>query len=330
MTRISLLCAAWSLLAACQPPSPADNSASPATETADAYPYPYPVETLTLEIEDQTVSMAYMDVTPAEPNGRAVILFHGKNFAGHYWGEVAAFLAEAGFRVIIPDQVGWGRSDAPHLHYSFHMLAHNNKALLDTLGIGQVSVIGHSMGGMLAARFALMYGDHVEKLILENPIGLEDYKTFVPYRPLDAVYQGELAATYESYLAYQKTYYPEWKPEYEALVEAQAAALGRADFPDVAWANALTYQMIYEQPVMYEFPNLRVPTLLVIGQEDRTVVGKGLLSEADKARYGQYPQLGRQTRDRIPGSTLLEMEGVGHIPHIQTLDRFREAVLAFL
>ncbi len=88
--------------------------------------------------------------------------------------------------------------DAPHLHYSFHMLAHNNKALLDTLGIGQVSVIGHSMGGMLAARFALMYGDHVEKLILENPIGLEDYKTFVPYRPLDAVYQGELAATYET------------------------------------------------------------------------------------------------------------------------------------
>ena len=150
--------------------------------------YPYPIQHFSLYIEHTHATMAYMDVKPQTPNMKTVILFHGKNFNGYYWKDVIAALTQRGYRVIVPDQAGWGRSDKPDLHYSFHMLAHNNKLLLDSLQIDKVTVIGHSMGGMLAIRFALLFPGNVEKLVLENPIGLEDYKTFVPYQPLDKLY----------------------------------------------------------------------------------------------------------------------------------------------
>jgi pimeloyl-ACP methyl ester carboxylesterase len=150
--------------------------------------YPYPVHYITLRQEQKTVRMAYMDVAPTgQSNGKSTILFHGKNFNGAYWRDVIAFLSKAGYRVIVPDQVGWGKSDYPDLHYSFHALAANNKRLLDSLNIPEVTVIAHSMGGMLATRFTLLYPELVSQLVLENPIGLEDYRTFVPYAPLDSL-----------------------------------------------------------------------------------------------------------------------------------------------
>ncbi len=223
-----------------------------------------------------------------------------------------------------------GRSDKPNIHYSFHLLAANTKALLDTLQIDKVFVIGHSMGGMLAIRFALMYLATVEKLILENAIGLEDYKTFVPYQPVEKQYENELKATYETYKKYQQTYYPVWKPEYEQYVAAQAESLADSNFAQTAWANALTYQMIYEQPVVYEFKNIKQPTLLIMGQEDRTVVGKNLLSKDVAAQHGNYPELGKKLKKEIKGSKLVELKGVGHIPHVQVPDVFKKEVLNFL
>ena len=293
--------------------------------------YPYPVSYITLPIELQQVKMAYMDVHPeAQSNGRTVLLLHGKNFNGYYWKDVIRYLSGAGYRVLVPDQVGWGASDKPSIQYSFHRLAANTKALLDSLGIARVHVVGHSMGGMLAVRFALMYPQVVEQLVLENPIGLEDYRTFVPWRSTDQLLKQELSATYESLKQYQQSYYPEWKPEYEQYVAAQWDAMQKPDFSTAAWASALTYNMIYEQPVVYEFGYLRVPTLLVIGQADRTVVGKALLPESERGNRGNYPELGKAAKAKIKGSKLVALQGVGHIPHVQAPELFRAALLEFL
>lgn len=292
--------------------------------------YPYPLQSFSLTIENKNVQMVYMDAKPAVANGKTIILFHGKNFSGYYWKDIIAPLTENGYRVIVPDQVGWGRSDKPDLHYSFHMLAKNNFLLLDSLHIDKVIVLGHSMGGMLAARFALMYPAKTEKLILENPIGLEDYKTFVPYQSLEDIYRKEKSATYESYKKYQKTYYPVWKPDYEQYVQAQAEALTDSNFNRIAWVNAITYQMIYEQPVVCEFKNITAPTLLIIGQADRTIVGKDLLNEKQKSNHGQYPQLGKTIQQQIRNCKLAELSGVGHIPHIEATEAFKKAVFDFL
>lgn len=274
--------------------------------------------------------MAYMDIAPEKPNGETFILFHGKNFNGFYWKNVIPMLVSRGYRVIVPDQIGWGKSDRPNLHYSFHQLATNNKNLLESLNIKQVNVLGHSMGGMLAMRFSLMFPATVSKLILENPIGLEDYRTFVPFASIDEMEQTELKATYESYKNYQKTYYPEFKPEYEQYVEAQAADLKLKNFPQVALVNALTSQMIYEQPVVYELENIQVPTLLIIGQADRTIVGKNRLSKEIADRFGQYPQLGKLAKFKNRHFQLVELENIGHIPHVQMPEQFEKAITDFL
>jgi len=292
--------------------------------------YPYPVQYLPLTIESKPVRMAYMDVKPASPNGQTVLLLHGKNFNGYYWKSVIQWLTDKGYRAIVPDQVGWGKSSHPDIHYSFHRLAANTAQLLDTLGVQKVTVLAHSMGGMLGTRFSLMYPQKVQKLVLEDPIGLEDYKTFVPYQTIEQQYKKELSATYDSYKQYQQGYYPVWKPQYEDLVRVQASDLQSPDFKTIAWANAVTYQMIYEQPVCYEFANLSVPTLLIIGGADRTIVGKGLLAKAEQEKHGQYPELGKRTVRQLKQGKLIELDGVGHIPHIQAPDRFFSALATFI
>ncbi|GAB3811255.1 hypothetical protein GCM10028895_01240 [Pontibacter rugosus] len=164
---------------------------------------------------------------------------------------------------------------------------------------------------MVATRFALMYPELTTKLILENPIGLEDYRLFVPYKTLDELYQTELKRTAKSIADYHQSYYTSWKPTYSEWVQVPAAH-GHADYPKVAQASALTYAMIYQQPVVYEFDNLKVPTLLVIGQEDRTIVGKGYIKDKQKLQeHGQYPQLGQQTVKAIPNAKLVELKGWG-------------------
>ena len=290
----------------------------------------WPEHYFPLSIEGKNVRMAYMDVAPAKSNGEAVILLHGKNFNGFYWRNVIVWLSEKGYRVIVPDQLGFGNSDFPDIHYSFHLLASNTAALLDSLHIQRTIVWGHSMGGMVATRFALMFPEKVSKLILEDPIGLEDYRTFVPYKSVDEQLKTELGASYEKYLAYQKSYYPLWKPEYDSLVRIQALALQAPNFGEIALANALTYEMIYQQPVCYEFGDIKVPTLLVVGGADRTIVGKAALSEAQKKQHGIYPELGRKTASAIPGAKLDIIPGVGHIPHIQAFDPFIRIVASFL
>jgi pimeloyl-ACP methyl ester carboxylesterase len=295
--------------------------------TLENVKYPYPVKYLPLKVENQDIRMAYMDVMPANPNGKSVILFHGKNFGGYYWTAVINALTAGGYRVIVPDQIGFGKSSKPFIHYSFHEFARYNKKLLDTLGISRVIVLGHSMGGMLATRFTLMYPETVEKLLLEDPIGLEDYRTFVPYRSAEEDYQTELKATYESVKKYyQSSYFTQWKPEYDYLVKIGANVNKSADFPRYAMVEALTYEMIYEQPVCYEFDLIKAPTVLFVGKEDNTIVGKALLSPEEQASRGQYAVLGPETAKKIPNCKLIEFDHCKHIPHIEVKEQFLKAL----
>jgi len=189
LPKLFFICAlSIASLAQAQQPSLTPNDAE-----LTNYQYPYPVDFIQLNIQDEALKMAFMDVRPLNPNGHVVMLLHGKNFNGAYWGQTARVLAENGYRVIIPDQIGFGKSSKPkHIQYSFQLLAENTKAILDTLGIEKIFLLGHSMGGMVATRFALMYPQRVEKFILENPIGLEDWKVKVPYLSVDQWYQAEL------------------------------------------------------------------------------------------------------------------------------------------
>ncbi|MHA4843011.1 alpha/beta fold hydrolase [Flavitalea antarctica] len=295
--------------------------------------YPFPVKYITVNSQKQVLQMAYMDLPAQEPTGEAILLLHGKNFCAAYWEQTARDLAALGFRVIMPDQVGFGKSSKPeHYQYSFQLLAQHTRALLDSLYIKKVIVLGHSMGGMLATRFALMYPEITAKLILENPLGLEDWKLDVPYVPVDTWYQAELKQNYQSIKQYQQTNYYDnkWKPEYDKWVNLQAGWTKNRNYTLVAWNSALVYDMIFTQPVVYEFKNLTMPVLLIIGQRDRTALGKANVPPRVRSSLGNYPKLGKQTARQIASSRLVELDGVGHLPHIEAYEKFRTAIMKFL
>lgn len=297
------------------------------------YDYPFPVSFIDFESQGEKLRMAYMDVKPSTPNGKNIMLLHGKNFNGAYWEQTAKSLNELGYRVIIPDQIGFGKSSKPrHFQYSFHELAANTKRILDQLNIKKTVVLGHSMGGMVATRFALMFPETVEKFILENPIGLEDYKLKVPFQPVDKWYQSELKSDFNSIKNYQlNSYYDgKWKESYTKWVNLLAGWTLNKNYPTIAWNSALTYDMIYTQPVCYEFEKITAPTLLIIGQRDRSAVGKNLAPEAVRKTMGNYPELGKQTKARIKNSELVELNNIGHLPHIEDFERFIVPLKTFL
>ncbi|ACU08045.1 alpha/beta hydrolase fold protein [Flavobacteriaceae bacterium 3519-10] len=295
--------------------------------------YPFPVQFKKLTTQGQALKMAFMDVKPAKANGNTIVLLHGKNFNGYYFEQTAKVLQAEGFRVVIPDQVGFGKSSKPKQYqFSFEQLAENTKLILDDLKIDRFIIMGHSMGGMLATKMAVMYPQNVEKLILTNPIGLEDYRNFSPYQNIDKLYTSELKNTYSSYRDYQLKFYYDgkWKPEYDKWLNLLAGWTVHKDFPITAWNAALTSDMIYTQPVVDDFQNIKVPTLLIIGTRDRTAIGKANAPKELQPLMGLYQNLGKETHRKIKGSKLVELENVGHSPHIEVFDRFIDPLLAFI
>lgn len=305
----------------------------PLDATLSNYQYPFEVHFKDMISQKQNLKMAYMDVAPKKSNGKTIMLLHGKNFNGAYWEKAAKDLSDKGFRVIIPDQIGFGKSSKPqNYQFSFAQLADNTKAILDELKINKVIVLGHSMGGMVATRFTLMYPETVEKLILENPIGLEDYKTLAKYQTVDEAYHSELKNTAETYKNYQLKFYYDnkWKSEYQPWLDLIAGWTLHKDYPQVAWNAALTSDIIFNQPVVYEFKNIKAPTLLIIGTRDRTAIGKDRAPKEIQSIMGQYQELGKKTQREITGSKLVELENVGHLPHIEVYDKFWSALYEFI
>jgi pimeloyl-ACP methyl ester carboxylesterase len=316
-----------------QPSPPSDDAPAYGSEL-EGFSYPWPVQKFEFISQGIPLHMAYMDVKPKTPNGGVVILLHGKNYVAATWQGTIAVLSDAGYRVIAPDQIGFGKSTKPaHYQYTFQQLAGNTHALLASLGIGRVTVVGHSTGGMLGARYALMYPDDVDRLGLVDPIGLEDWKAKgVPWQGVDTLYQQELKTTADRIREYERTTYyaGTWRPEYEQWVQTLAGLYRGPGRELVAWNAALLSDMIYTQPVLYEFGDLRMPVLLVIGDKDTTAFGKEVSSPEVRAKLGNYPKLGKEAAARIPRVQLVEFPDLGHSPQIQAPETFHKVLLDWL
>jgi pimeloyl-ACP methyl ester carboxylesterase len=297
----------------------------------EGFDYAFPIQRFEFESQRQKLHMSYLDVRPRASNGHTAVLLHGKNFCAGTWESTIRELTQAGYRVVAPDQIGFCKSSKPERYqYSFQQLAANTRALLDHLGVQRATVLGHSTGGMLAVRYALLHPQQVEQLVLVNPIGLEDWKALgVPWRSVDEWYAHELKTTAASIRQYeQATYYAgQWRPEYERWVQMLAGMYRGPGKDIVAWSSALLYDMIFTQPVLYEFDRIQAPTLLLIGQKDNTAIGKDAAPPELKPKLGDYPRLGKEAARRIPHAKLVEFPELGHAPQIQDPVQFHEALL---
>ncbi|MDI4236551.1 alpha/beta hydrolase [Bradyrhizobium sp. Arg237L] len=315
------------------PTSAADDGPAYGPEL-QGFEYPFPVERYRFSSQGQELEMAYLDVKPSNPNGRTVVLLHGKNFCAATWEGSIKALTAAGYRVIAPDQIGFCKSSKPERYqFTFQQLAGNTRALLASLGIERSVMMGHSTGGMLAMRYALMYPAAVDQLVLVDPIGLEDWAAKgVPWLSLDGWNEREKRVTADTIRAYERaTYYANtWDASYEPWVQMLAGLYRGPGRETVASSSARLYDMIATQPVFYEFERITTPVLLLIGDKDTTAIGKDLAPPDVRPKLGNYPVLGKEAAKRFPHAQLIEFPDLGHAPQIQAPARFHDAVLGWL
>ncbi|OTA52245.1 alpha/beta hydrolase fold domain-containing protein [Hypoxylon sp. EC38] len=299
------------------------------------FTYPFPLKMYSFTSQLQEVEMAFMDVAPTvKPNGKVAVCLHGKNFCGPTWETTARKLAGIGYRVILPDQVGFCKSSKPKSYqYTLQQLSFNTKDLLEALDIENVTVIGHSLGGMTSIRFGLIFPDIVERLVLVNPIGLEDWRALgVPYKSVDDLYALEAASNYTLIRGYeQPTYYVgHWEDSYDVWVNMLVNIYKGSEGTTFAFNQALVTDMAFSDPVVYEFGSLKPRTLLVVGDKDNTALGKQWSPPEVQAKLGHYAVLGKQAVATMPNADLLEFRDLGHAPQIQEPDRFHDALLGWL
>jgi pimeloyl-ACP methyl ester carboxylesterase len=298
----------------------------------EGFAYPYPVSMLPLVNDGEQVRMAYMDVAPAQPNGRTVLLLHGRNFPSSYWAPVIRTLVDAGYRVVAPDQIGFGKSSKPAADLHFDTLARNTIALLDSLHIARADIVAHSLGGMLAVRIARAYPDRVAHLLLTAPIGLEDYRLYVPPTPTEKILENEDKLTAEGYRKQLETNYSLKLPpdQVTPLIDARFNIKGASDYPRWLRAFVSSGQMIYREPVVHEIPLITQPTLFVMGSDDHNAPGRPNAPEALRPQMGHNAELAQALAARMPDARAEVIPNTGHLAFLEAPRKFNELMLTFL
>jgi len=320
----ALLLSAW-------PVAGATAQTVPLGANLERFAYPAPVRWYDARSQGHPVRMAYLDLPPAgRANGTTIVLLHGKNFCAATWHETARGLAAAGFRVVAPDQVGFCKSSKPEgYQYSFHAMAELTRGLLDQARVGKVVLVGHSTGGILAARFALLHPGRVSRLVLVNPLGLNDtLAEGVPYADLGTLRAEEAKTDAASIKAYQMRnyYHGTWRAAYDRWVAMLAGQYAGPDGHVVRDAQARLSDMIQTQPVAAELPRLAVPVTLIVGGRDLTAFRANSAPPDRRPAVRTVPRAAEDAVRRIPDARLVRLDDLGHSPQVEAPARFLAAL----
>jgi pimeloyl-ACP methyl ester carboxylesterase len=299
----------------------------------EGFSYPYPVHFMPLTLEGEDLRLAYMDVGPLGPsNGRTVVLLHGRNFPSSYWEPTIKALTEAGYRVVAPDQIGFGKSSKPTFAYNFDAMARATIALIDSLHVDRFDLVGHSMGGMLAVRLARAYGPRIDHLVLYSPIGLEDYRFYTPPVTDEELAKRERELSADGYRKQLMTNYALSLPSsaIEPFVQLREEIKQSGEYPRWLKSFVASYQMIYSQPVAHEIPLIDRPTLFIMGANDHNAPGRPFAPPELRAKMGKNADLAQALAARMPNAKVKVFDGVGHLGHLEATQAFNETLLDFL
>ena len=309
------------------PPAPTPTDVKPGSITCDECPVSLPqqVTSTSGSTRRTSASPTWTWRRRARPTAIRVVLLHGNNFGGFYFKAIIDALTKEGFRVIVPDQIGYGKSSKPIAPYNFNSQARNTFLILQKERIERAMVVGHSMGGMLAARLATQYPKAIERVVIYNPIGLTDGRFDRPMQFIDDSYQQTLKNDYQSTragLARYVAHNPKaWNTEFETYTRIRYSWTLSSDWPRLAMVQALIGQMLYADPVVYDWAHIQVPTLAFGGAEDM------LLGPA--ARFQERMQVLAKTIPNGNGRVLL-LPGLGHVPHLEAPDKVLPPLVAYL
>jgi pimeloyl-ACP methyl ester carboxylesterase len=240
-------------------------------------------------------------------SGPAVILLHGLGGSSQAWQLNIAPLAEK-FHVIVPDQIGFGKSDKPLVNYRIRTYVDFLDQFCKQLKIERASLVGNSMGGWIAAMFTAAFPDRVDKLILEDAAGYappKDFDTRVFYALNPTTREGMKGLAAKVF--YNRMFLT------DAAIDAAIA--GRLAAGDGFTIKSITESIIRGEDFLDDtVKTIKRPTLIIWGRED------GLVSLAD----------GERLNKDIAGSKLVVFDQCGHIANLEKPAEFNAAVIKFL
>lgn len=199
--------------------------------------------------------------TEGPANGPVLVLVHGLGGRAEDWRDLAPLLAKAGFRVYLPDLIGYGRSQKPRdFSYAVHDEAKIVVDYLDAVGLKQVDLGGWSMGGAIAQHLAFDHPERVRRLMLFDSAGLYvlpgwDTRLFTPATPVELDQLDALLMPNP----------PQW-PGFLARDILRVS-------DHRAWIihRALDAMLTGNDATDHLLPQLKMPVLLVWGAEDKII-----------------------------------------------------------
>src|SRR6266404_3662156 len=211
-------------------------------------------------------------------------------------------------------------------------LARNTIALLDHLQITKADIVAHSLGGMLGIRIARAYPDRIAHLVLTAPIGLEDYRLYVPPMPTEKILENEDKLTADGYRKQLETNYALKLPpdQVTPFIDARFNIKGSADYQRWLRAFVRSAEMIYREPVAHEIPLVSVPTLFIMGADDHNAPGRPNAPEALRSKMGQNAELARAFAAKMPNGRAEVIPDTGHLVFLEAPAKYNELLLGFL
>ncbi|MCY4265120.1 MAG: alpha/beta hydrolase [Gammaproteobacteria bacterium] len=299
-----------------EPPKEAPTDWGPVSLNFEEIDYPWPVQYLELRRYGEKMLMAYMDIPPeGRANGKVVFWQHGHNFYSEPYEDSFRRLVAAGFRVIAVDRIGYGKSSKPLIPYNLNFVSANMKALMDSLGVDKVAAVGHSMGGMVVSRFSMLYPESVSHVAMVNQIGLTDLRQSRSWR--DPLATDPSVPSYQSILRGHTRYYPTtWPPQHLEYVRRQYGQTLSGDYPRFARVRAMVSDILYNDPVVYDWQHINTKTLVIGGEEDD-------LADDFVARV-------QHVHSELPNSALHLYPGIGHNPQVEIPEQFHADLIRFM
>ncbi|MFM0203239.1 alpha/beta hydrolase [Paraburkholderia fungorum] len=237
--------------------------------------------------------------------GTPAVFLHGFCQSSAYWEPTADRLAAAGVPCLAPDLPGFGASAGEPGPYTMAALADSVARLLDARGLSRVTLIGGSMGGVVAQQFVLRYPERVSRLLLvatgamaADPAAALAKADVMAAAPWD---ETAIEPIVNGFFLRPPSAPDLAKFRSIALSATQAAAI------DAARSNALNN-------TLDQLSSIRVPTLIVQGRHDRA----------------RTPEHGAEMQARIAGAALAVIEDAGHTPQLEQPDAFHDVALPFL
>lgn len=315
---LAVLAIFFSIQVSAQPAPPASAPADwgPISISLDEYEYPFPVEYMNFSVYGEDVRVAYMDVAPTGPaNGRTVIFHHGGLYYGWYWSEQVKALTAEGYRVVVKDRLGWGKSSKPVIPYSISLWASNTARLMDHLEIEQAAIVGHSIGGQMVTRFAFLYPERITHLVTVNQVGLADRRYGRGFTPLSGEYDSNpnMDDVYAGLVRWANENYSTWSDDYVDHMRIRYGQRLSGDWPRLAEVSRLTGHMRGMDTVIHDRQYIQTKTLVMGGEED----------------YPSFAEEARAAAKMFPNGEVFLIPGIGHNPHEEVPDVVSEELIRF-